>query len=123
MIAVNELSAQKCISRRVIEDLTILISPYAPHFAEEMWEHLGKKDSVTVQPWPGYNPAYLEDTDFEYPVSFNGKMRFKMALPVALDVKAVEQAVLSSPEADKYLEGKNPKKVIVVHKRIVNVVV
>lgn len=123
MIAVNELTAEKCSAREVLEPLTVLISPYAPHFAEEMWEHLGHSDSVTAQPWPEHNPAYLEDTSFEYPVSFNGKMRFKLSLPADMDPKSVEAAVLESDDAAKYLEGKAPKKVIVVPKRIVNVVV
>ncbi len=123
MIAVNELGAQKCNNREVLESLTVLISPYAPHFAEEMWEHLGNDTSITAAPWPKFDEAYLEDTAFEYPVSFNGKMRFKMALPVDLDAHGVEAAVMASADAAKYLEGKSPKKVIVVHKRIVNVVV
>lgn len=123
MIAVNELTSLKSNNKSVLERLAILISPYAPHFAEEVWERLGYDDSVLKQPWPAYEEKYLEDDEFEYPVSFNGKMRFKLALAADLPKEEVERAVLDSDEAAKYLEGKTPKKVIVVPKRIVNVVV
>jgi leucyl-tRNA synthetase len=123
MIAVNELTALNSSNAEVIEGLAVLISPYAPHFAEELWEKLGHEDSVTEQPWPTFDAAFLEDDSFEYPVSFNGKMRFKIDLPVGLTAAEVEKEVLRSADAEKYLEGKAPKKVIVVHKRIVNVVV
>ena len=122
MIAVNELTAIDETSRWSIEKLAILISPYAPHFAEEIWEKAGNSDSVLAQPWPKFEAKYLEDDEFEYPVSFNGKMRFKLALAADLPKEEVERAVLDSAEAAKYLDGKTPKKVIVVPKRIVNVV-
>jgi leucyl-tRNA synthetase len=123
MIAVNELTALKSNNKEVIETLAILISPYAPHFAEEIWERLGHSDSVIKQPWPSFDEKHLEEDEFEYPVSFNGKMRFKMALAADLSREAVEKAVLESEQAAKYLDGKIPKKVIVVPKKIVNVVV
>ena len=123
MIAVNELSAEKSNNRRMLSLLTVLISPYAPHFAEEMWRRLGHEHTVTVQPWPDHDPNHLKDDSFEYPVSFNGKMRFKLELPADMPADEVEAAVLENPAAEKYLEGKRPKKVIVVPKRIVNVVV
>jgi leucyl-tRNA synthetase len=123
MIAVNELTALKSNNKVVIETLAILISPYAPHFAEEIWERLGHSDSVIKQPWPSFDEKHLEEDEFEYPVSFNGKMRFKMALAADLSREAVEKAVLESEQAAKYLDGKIPKKVIVVPKKIVNVVV
>lgn len=123
MIAVNELTAMKSNNKSVLQDLAILISPYAPHFAEEVWERLGAEDSILKQPWPIYDEKYLEDDEFLYPVSFNGKMRFKIALAADLPKEEVERAVLDSDEAAKYLEGKTPKKVIVVPKRIVNVVI
>jgi leucyl-tRNA synthetase len=123
MIAVNELTALKSNKREILEKLAILISPYAPHFAEEVWSLMGNEPSVTRQPWPEFNQAYLELDEFEYPVSFNGKMRFKLSLSADLGPKEVEEAVLSSEEAGRYLEGKTPKKVIVVPKRIVNVVI
>lgn len=123
MIAVNELTTLNSKNAKIIEGLAILISPYAPHFAEELWQKLGHGESVTLQPWPVFDAAYLEDDSFEYPVSFNGKMRFKIDLPVSLSAAEVEKEVLGSSDAEKYLEGKAPKKVIVVHKRIVNIVV
>jgi leucyl-tRNA synthetase len=123
MIAVNELTALNSSNRTVLEGLSILLSPYAPHFAEELWEKLGHKVSVTVQPWPVYDAQYLEDSNFEYPVSFNGKTRFKISLPADMLPVDVERAVLDTAEAARYLEGKTPKKVVVVQKRIVNVVV
>jgi leucyl-tRNA synthetase len=123
MIAVNELTALKSNNKQVLETLAILISPYGPHFSEEIWEKLGNSDSVLKQPWPTFEAKYLEEDEFEYPVSFNGKMRFKMALAADMPKEEVEKAVLNSAEAAKYLEGKTPKKVIVVPKRIVNVVI
>lgn len=123
MIAVNELTALKSNNKQVLETLAVLISPYGPHFAEEIWEKLGNTGSVLKQPWPVFEQKYLEDDEFEYPVSFNGKMRFKMALAADMPKEEVERAVLDSAEAAKYLEGKTPKKVIVVPKRIVNVVI
>jgi len=123
MICVNELSELQSSKREIIETLAILLSPYAPHFAEELWEKLGHSDSVTAQPWPTHNEDYLVENSFEYPVSFNGKTRFKLELPLDLDQKQVEEAVLADAQSAKYLEGKTPKKVIVVVGRIVNVVV
>jgi leucyl-tRNA synthetase len=123
MIAVNELTALKSNNKQVLETLAILISPYGPHFAEEVWEKLGNSDSVLKQSWPSFEQKYLEDDEFEYPVSFNGKMRFKMALAADMPKEEVERAILDSAEAEKYLGGKTPKKVIVVPKRIVNIVI
>ncbi len=123
MICVNELTDLQCAKRDIIEPLTVLLSPYAPHFAEELWQDLGHTDSVTIQPWPKYNEEHLVENTFEYPVSFNGKTRFKVELPLDLDKTEVEKAVLADEQSAKYLEGKAPKKVIVVPGRIVNVVV
>ena len=123
MIAVNELTAEKCNNREVLEKLVVLVSPYAPHFSEELWEKLGNTGSVTLEPWPEFEEAYLKDSEFEYPVSFNGKMRFKLSLSADLSKEEIEKAVLESEDAAKYLEGKSPKKVIVVPKRIVNIVI
>ena len=123
MIAVNELTAQKCNNRNILENLLVLISPYAPHFAEELWERLGHKESITTARWPQFNEAFLQDSEFEYPVSFNGKMRFKLSLSTELTKEEVEKAVLETTDAAKYLDGKAPKKVIVVPKRIVNIVI
>jgi leucyl-tRNA synthetase len=122
MICVNELQEQKCNKRAVLEPLCVLLSPYAPHTAEELWQELGHTESVTEATWPAYDEKMLQDDDFEYPVSFNGKTRFFIPLPVALSQEEVTKAVMAHEQTAKYLEGKEPKKIIVVPKRIVNVV-
>ncbi|MBL7950301.1 MAG: leucine--tRNA ligase [Flavobacteriales bacterium] len=123
MIAVNELGALKCHKRDVLEPLTIALAPFAPHIAEELWGQLGHKDSITTAHWPKWDARYLVEDNFSYPISFNGKTRLQLEFPVALDAKSVEAAVLADPEVQQRLEGKAPKKVIVVPKRIVNIVV
>jgi len=123
MIAVNELTEQKSNKRSVLEPLCILLSPYAPHMAEELWEKLGFGETITGAPWPAWDESLLADDDFSYPVSFNGKTRFFISLPVEMPKEQVTEAVLSHEQAAKYLEGKTPKKVIVVPNRIVNVVI
>ena len=123
MICVNELTEQKCNNRSILKDLVILLSPYAPHIAEELWEKLGNTPgTISFASFPKFNESVLVEANFEYPVSFNGKMRFKVELPLALNAQEIEKEVMSSAEAMKYLEGKEPKKVIVVPGRIVNVV-
>lgn len=122
MIAVNELSDLKCNKRAVLEPLVIALSPFAPHIAEELWSQLGHTTSVTQATFPKVEEKYLVDNTVNYPVQFNGKMRFTIALGAELSNADVEKEVLSSAEAQKYLEGKTPKKVIVVPKKIVNVV-
>ena len=122
MICLNELSNQKCAKRAVLEPLVVLIAPFAPHLAEEVWEQLGHGTSVFDARFPEYDEKYLVEDSFEYPVSFNGKMRFKKELSLSLSPKEVEAAVLADPAAGKYLEGKTPKKVVVVPGKIVNVV-
>ncbi|MEY3397434.1 MAG: hypothetical protein RL220_28, partial [Bacteroidota bacterium] len=123
MICTNELGEQKCNKRSVLEPLMVLLSPFAPHMSEELWEKAGHSTSVTAQSWPQWNEEHLKEDAFEYPVSFNGKTRFFVPLPLDMPKEEVEKAVLSHEQADKYLEGKAPKKVIVVPGRIVNVVV
>ena len=123
MIAVNELNDAKANQREVLEPILILLSPYAPHIAEELWSKIGHETSIYNAAWPEVNEEYLKESDFEYPVSFNGKMRFKLALPVDMAPKEVEATVLAHENTAKYLDGKDPKKVIVVPKRIVNVVI
>ena len=122
MICLNELSNQKCAKRAVLEPLVVLIAPFAPHLADEVWEQLGHGTSVFDARFPEYDEKYLVEDSFEYPVSFNGKMRFKKELSLSLSLKEVEAAVLADPAAGKYLEGKTPKKVVVVPGKIVNVV-
>ena len=123
MIAVNELGAQKCNNKAILADLVVLVSPFAPHIAEELWSLLGNSDSVTTATWPKFDEKHLVENDYEYPVSFNGKMRFKMSLPVDFSKEEVEKALLDHEKTAHYLDGKEPKKVIVVPKRIINVVV
>lgn len=123
MICVNELTEVQCNKRSILEPLVVLLSPFAPHLAEELWSALGHKGGISRVEYPQHNNQYLVENSFNYPVSFNGKTRFQLELPIDWDVKAVEKAVMAHEKTHHYLEGKAPKKVIVVPKRIVNVVV
>ncbi len=123
MICVNELQELKCNKRVVLEDLVKIISPYAPHIAEELWAQLGHTESVTLETFPEYNEKYLTESEFEYPVSFNGKMRFKLTLPLDMPKDEIEKIALAADEAKKWIEGKQIRKVIVVPKKIINIVV
>jgi len=123
MICVNELSDLKCHKREVLEPLAILLEPYAPHVAEELWELLGHQGGISKVDFPTHDEKYLKEDTVNYPVSFNGKLRFKMELPAEMPKEEVEKAVLTAKEARRWLEGKTICKVIVVPKRIVNVVV
>lgn len=122
MIAVNELSALKCNKREVLEPLAILIAPFAPHIAEELWHLMGHNESVTTAQWPKCDPAMLTEDEFTYPVSFNGKLRFTMALPVDMAQDEAIRQVLATDEARHWLGDKQPKKVIFVPRRIINIV-
>jgi len=122
MIAVNELTAQKCNSREVLEPLAILISPYAPHIAEELWNKLGHSASISTAVFPEFDASYLVESTKEYPISFNGKMRFTMELPLDLSAAEIEKAVMVNEKTQQYLEGRRPKKVIIVPGKIVNIV-
>ena len=121
MIAVNELGELKCNKRAILEPMTIVLSPFAPHIAEELWHYLGHEDSITYASFPEYVEAYTVEDSVEYPVSFNGKMRFKITLSKSLSPKEVEAAVLADVNTSRYLNGA-PKKVIVVPGKIVNIV-
>ncbi|HNY01970.1 MAG TPA: leucine--tRNA ligase, partial [Bacteroidales bacterium] len=123
MICVNELTDLKCCKRSILSDLVVLIAPYAPHIAEELWSLLGNNTSVTVAAFPVFDAQHLVENTFEYPVSFNGKTRFKLLLPADMPVAEIEQAVLAAPESGKWLQGNPPRKVIIVPKKIVNVVI
>ncbi|MBT8290786.1 MAG: class I tRNA ligase family protein, partial [Muriicola sp.] len=123
MICVNELSAQKCHSRQILEALIVLIAPYAPHLAEELWAKAGYNTSVSVASFPIFEEKYLVEDQKEYPISFNGKMRFTLTLPLSLSKEEVEAKVLSHEKTQAQLAGKEPKKVIVVPGKIVNIVV
>lgn len=122
MICVNELSSLKCNKREVLEPLAVLMAPFAPHIAEELWGLLGNTNSVTKATWPVFEEKYLVEDSFQYPVSFNGKMRFKHAFSATASREEISSEVLTLPEAEKWLEGKTPKKIIVVPKKIINIV-
>ena len=122
MICINELTDQECRSKEIISDFTILLSSYAPHISEEIWSKLGNKTSVTKANFPKFNSIYLVENEVNYPVSFNGKMRFKITLPSEMTKEQVEIEVMKYEKTTHYLDGKLPKKIIVVHKRIVNIV-
>ena len=122
MIAVNELTAQKCTSKDILEPLLILISPYAPHIAEELWSQLGHNESISTAPFPEFDASHLVESSKNYPISFNGKMRFTMELPLDMSTDAIEKAVLAHEKTQEQLAGRTPKKVIVVPGKIVNIV-
>jgi len=123
MICVNELTDLKCYKREILEPLAIIIAPYAPHIAEELWNRLGHSESITYATFPECNESYLVESSFNYPVSFNGKTRFFQEYDLGLTKEQVEKEVLALEQTQKYLEGKTPKKVIVVHNKIVNIVI
>ncbi|WP_282116740.1 leucine--tRNA ligase [Cellulophaga baltica] len=122
MIAVNELSAQKCTSREVLEALVILVSPYAPHIAEELWSKLGHTTSIATAPFPKFEASHLVESSKEYPVSFNGKMRFKLELPMDFTKDQIEEVVMAHEKTIQQLAGRTPKKVIIVPGKIINIV-
>ncbi len=122
MIAVNELAAAKCNSREILEPLAVLISPYAPHIAEELWQLLGNSESISTAEFPEFNADFLVESTKAYPISFNGKMRFTLELSMDLDKQQIEDAVMAYDKTQHYLEGRTPKKVIVVPGKIVNIV-
>ncbi|MAY82698.1 MAG: leucine--tRNA ligase [Flavobacteriales bacterium] len=123
MICVNELQDLKCNKRSILEPLCILLSPFAPHISEELSSKMGHEGSISKLPYPKFNEAHLKQDEVKYPVSFNGKMRFMLELPADMPKDQVEETVLSHENAQKWLEGKAPKKVIVVPGKIVNIVV
>lgn len=123
MICVNELTDAKCNKRAILEPLLVCLSPYAPHIAEELWKQLGHTESISTAAFPDFNEAFLVDDNVNYPVSFNGKVKFTLELAATLTPQEVEAIVRANEQTAKYLDGKEPKKVIVVHKKIVNMVV
>ena len=122
MICVNELSSLKCHHRDVLAPLAVLVAPFAPHIAEELWKRLGNTESVAFAPYPVHEDKYLQEDSKEYPVSFNGKVRFKRAYATSMSVAEIEQAILADPQTAEQLQGNSPKKVIVVPNRIINIV-
>lgn len=123
MICVNELTAMKCTSCAVLENLVVLLAPFAPHVTEELWHAMGNESTVCDAVWPEYNEEYIKEDNVTYAVSFNGKARFNMTVAAGTDAKEVEKQALASENSAKWLEGKNVVKVIVVPNKIVNIVI
>ncbi|GGD19172.1 leucine--tRNA ligase [Flavobacterium orientale] len=122
MICVNELAQLKCNHRKILEPLAILVSPYAPHIAEELWSQLGHKGSVSTVAFPVFEEKYLVESEKEYPVSFNGKMRFTIKLPLDLTAAQIEEIVMTDERTQTQLQGRTPNKVIIVPGKIINLV-
>jgi leucyl-tRNA synthetase len=122
MIAVNELQKLKCNKIAILEPLAVIVSPYAPHICEELWEKLGKNTSIEFEKLPELNETYLVEDEINYPVSFNGKMKFTLALAADLDAKQIEEIAMSNEKVQGILAGATPKKVIIVPKKIINIV-
>ena len=122
MVCVNELQDLKCNKKEILEPLVILLSPFAPHIAEELWSLCGNTEGVSYANWPKFNPEFLVENEFNYPISFNGKVRFNLNFALDIDAKEMESLILNNEQTQKYLEGKAPKKVIIVKGKIVNVV-
>ncbi len=123
MICANELTDLKCHKKEILEPLAVLVSPYAPHIAEELWVALGNAPGISTGPYPDFDDQYLAENTYLYPVSFNGKMRFKLELPVDMTIPEIEKAAVEAEEAQKWIEGKTVRKIIVVPNRIINVVI
>ncbi len=122
MICTNELQDAKCNKRKILEPLCILMSAYAPHITEELWSLLGHHDSIVSAAFPSYDESYMQESDFTYPVSFNGKMRLKLNFPLTYTQKEIEPILLANADVQKWLNGATPKKIIIVPKRIINIV-
>ena len=122
MIAVNELTAQKFSSKDVLEPLLVLLSPYAPHIAEELWNQLGNSESISTAEFPEFDASHLVESSKNYPISFNGKMRFTLELPMDMSKEDIEKTVLAHEKTKEQLGDRTPKKVIVVPGKIVNIV-
>lgn len=122
MICLNELTTLRCRKRAVLEPLLILLAPFAPHIAEELWHALGHTTTICDAAWPSYNEQYLIETTVRYAVSFNGKTRFNLELPADLDRASIERAALDHPTAAKWIGDKTPKKIIIVPNKIINIV-
>jgi leucyl-tRNA synthetase len=123
MICVNELSSLKCNNKAVLEDFLKLLAPFAPHISEELWSLCGNTESITKASFPEFNESFVAEDTHSYPVSFNGKMRFKLELSLSMSKDEIVQEVLNCDQAQKWIDGKTPKKVIIVPKKIINIVV
>ncbi len=122
MICVNELAALKCNKRAILEPLTIVLSPFAPHISEELYHNLGNETTVCDAGFPEYNEEFLKENSVKYPISFNGKVRFMLELPAGMSKEEVEKTALADEQTAKFMEGKTIKKIIVVPGKIVNIV-
>src|SRR5690606_1549744 len=122
MIAVKELTEQKCTSKEILEPFLVLLSPYAPHITEELWNQLGHNVSISTAAFPTFDASHLVESSKNYPISFNGKMRFTLELPLDMSKEDIEKTVMAHEKTIAQLEGRTPKKVIVVPGKIVNIV-
>ena len=122
MICINELTTLKSNNRAILHDLLILLSPFAPHISEELWSKLGNEQTIFDTQWPELNEEYLKEDTFKYAISFNGKVRFTLEFAADANKVEIEEAVLNHPDSLKWIDGKTPKKVIVVPRKIVNIV-
>jgi leucyl-tRNA synthetase len=123
MMILNNLCIKKLkVTKTTAETFVKMLSPYAPHLAEELWEFLGHTNTLAYEAWPAVEEKYLEESNFTYPVSFNGKKRFDLELPLDMTQNEMQAVVLNHPAAEKWLEGKAPKKIIIVHGKIINIV-
>ena len=120
MICVNELG--ECHKREILEPLTVLISPFAPHIAEQLWSMMGHTESVCDARYPEFDETHLVENTFEYPVMINGKLRFKQEYPLSMTAAELQADIVTKEEAQKWLEGAQPKKIIVVQGKIINIV-
>jgi leucyl-tRNA synthetase len=123
MICVNELSAMKCHSKEIYQELIVLLTPFAPHISEELWHAMGNESTVCDAKWPKWNEEYLKESKVTYAVSFNGKTRFTIEVDADMPREELEKEALANPIAQKWMEGKTPRKIIVVPKKIINVVI
>jgi len=123
MICINELSSMNCNNRLILKDLVILISPFAPHFAEELWSQIGNSQSIVEETYPKYEDKYLVESEKVYPVSFNGKTKFTLNLSLDLNIQEIEKEVLSHEKTKSILNNNNPKKIIIVPGKIINIVI
>ncbi len=123
MICVNQLSSLKCNKSKILEDLLIILSPFAPHIAEELWEMCGKKESIANAAYPEYNPEYIKDDEIKYPITFNGKMKLTLEFPADMEPSEIEESVLNDENVKKHIGEKKVRKVIVVPNKIVNIVI
>jgi leucyl-tRNA synthetase len=123
MICINELTSIKCSNKAILEPLLVLLSPFAPHFCEELWQKLGNSESIEFQCFPVFDPTKVKENTKEYPISFNGKMRFTLKFSLDMGVEQIKEAVMKDQRTLDQINGAKPKKIIVVPGKIINIVV